>query len=172
VCTRQSTSREGESISMSAQYKNQVAPVSVSSRFPGVSAVLVKPHKQRLEPTVSPPPIQIPGSSDWRVRKILLFIDSHDGKIGPDMADICQELDLGISADYAVKLFKKQTGVGFREYGAHKRLLKAASQLAETSLSIKVIAADLGYNSPQDFSRRFKFQYRVKPSEYRRRQHI
>jgi AraC-like DNA-binding protein len=109
---------------------------------------------------------------DWRVRKILLFLDSEDGKIGPDMAEICRKLDLGISADYATKLFKKETGIGFREYAARKRLAKGATQLVETSLSIKVIAADLGYNSPQDFSRRFKFQYRLKPGEFRRQQHI
>ena len=115
--------------------------------------------------------IEVGQAMDWRVRKILLFIDSEDGKIGSDMADICRKLDLGISADYATKLFKKQTGSGFREYGARKRLMKAASQLAETSLSIKVIAADLGYHIPQAFSRRFKFQYQVKPTEYRRQQH-
>jgi AraC-like DNA-binding protein len=115
--------------------------------------------------------IETPGPPDWRVRRIVLFIDAEDGKVGPDMADICEKLDLGISAEYAVKLFKKHTGIGFRDYAAHRRLWKAANQLAETSLSIKVIAADLGYNSPQDFSRRFKFQYQVKPTEYRRRQH-
>jgi len=88
------------------------------------------------------------------------------------MAEICRKLELGISADYATKLFKKDTGIGFREYGAHKRLMKAASQLAETNLSIKVIAADLGYNIPQAFSRRFKFQYQLRPTEYRRQQHL
>jgi AraC-like DNA-binding protein len=119
----------------------------------------------------SPITIHVRESVDWRIKKILLFIDSEDGKIGSDMADICRQLNLGISADYATKLFRKETGIGFREYGAHKRLMKAAVQLAETNLSIKVIAADLGYNIPQTFSRRFKFQYQVKPTEYRRQQH-
>jgi methylphosphotriester-DNA--protein-cysteine methyltransferase len=111
-------------------------------------------------------------SLDWRVRKILLFVDAEDGKVGSDMTEICGKLDLGISADYAVKLFKRQTGIGFREYAAHKRLIRAANQLTQTSLSIKVIAADLGYNSPQDFSRRFKFQYQVKPTEFRKQRHL
>lgn len=144
-----------------------------SARSEGTVAPTVRSSSSalRLEPEVPSPEIGIDQAVDWRVKRILSLIDSEDGKIGSDMADVCRKLDLGISADYATKLFKRETGIGFREYGARKRLMKAASQLAETSLSIKVIAADLGYNIPQAFSRRFKFQYQVKPTEYRRQQH-
>jgi len=166
--------RQGESgSSVFAQSKkhNTQRP---SIRPKAVSISLV-PHDSDERNAKSPIPlagIKAAGSMDWRIRKILLFIDLADGKIGSDMADICRQLDLGISPDYATKLFKRETGIGFREYGARKRLMKAASQLAETNLSIKVIAADLGYNIPQAFSRRFKFQYQVKPTEYRRQQHL
>jgi AraC-like DNA-binding protein len=146
-------------------------PISSRSKFAALSVIQPDSSEQRLEPATVLTRIEV-RSVDWRIRKILSFIDSEDGKIGPDMAEICHTLDLGISADYATKLFKKETGAGFREYAARKRLEKGAAQLAETSLSIKVIAADLGYNSPQDFSRRFKFQYRIKPKEFRRQQHI
>jgi AraC-like DNA-binding protein len=135
----------------------------LEGRMPVPSAVI-----EQDDPSthVEPPTIR-----DWRVRRVLAFLDSEDGRTGQYMAGICRKLDLGISADYAVKLFKKETGIGFREYAAKRRLMKAATQLIETSLSIKVIAAELGYNSPQDFSRRFKFQFQVKPTEFRRRRH-
>jgi AraC-like DNA-binding protein len=149
--------------------------VEVAFLKPESSPVRVVPPSAMEQSTDSPTlsmRVVCPESLDWRVRKILIFVDAEDGKVGPDMTEICHKLDLGISADYAVKLFKRQTGIGFREYAAHKRLTRAANQLTQTSLSIKVIAADLGYNSPQDFSRRFKFQYRVKPTEFRKRRHL
>ncbi len=152
--------------------KTNAKPTSAGPKsgvIPVVRPDSSEPHLELATPLTS---VEILGPLDWRVRRILLFLDSEDGKIGPAMAEICRKLELGISADYATKLFKKDTRVGFREYGARKRLMKAASQLAETNLSIKVIAADLGYNIPQAFSRRFKFQYQLKPTEYRRQQHL
>ncbi len=158
---------------MSMRYKKRNAErTSIRPKTAAISVVRhdsSEPHSESATPLTR---IEIVGSVDWRIRKILLFIDSEDGKIGPDMTDICRQLDLGISADYATKLFKRETGIGFREYGARKRLMKAASQLADTNLSIKVIATDLGYNIPQAFSRRFKFQYQLRPTEYRRQQHL
>lgn len=151
--------------------KHHARPASIGSKSAPISLVGPDSEEQNLKPPIPPKRIEVGESLDWRIRKILLFIDAADGKIGSDMADICRQLDLGISADYATKLFKRETGSGFRDYGSGKRLMKAASQLADTNLSIKVIAANLGYNIPQAFSRRFKFQYRVKPTEYRRQQH-
>jgi AraC-like DNA-binding protein len=154
-------------------YEKQITTLSGTAiRSENSASAFLLAGTRARQPESSVAPVSTTGPLDWRVRKILLFIDAENGKIGQDMAEICRKLDLGISADYAVKLFKKITGTGFREYAAKKRLTKAASQLIETSLSIKVIAADLGYNSPQDFSRRFKFQYRVKPTEFRKQQHL
>lgn len=158
------------SVSMRAK-RHSTQPTSIRSKTAIAAASRHDFDSQQSESKIPLKEIEACQAVDWRVRKILLFIDSVDGKIGSSMADICGKLGLGISADYATKLFKKETCIGFREYGAHRRLMKAASQLAETSLSIKVIAADLGYNIPQAFSRRFKVQYQVKPTEYRRQQH-
>lgn len=165
--------RQGESRSsvFVQSKKHNAQPTSIGSKSAVISLVRPDSDEQNSRSPIPLKRIEVSDSLDWRIRKILLFIDSADGKIGSDMADICRQLSLGISADYATKLFKRETGIGFREYGARKRLMKAASQLAETNLSIKVIAADLGYNIPQAFSRRFKFQYQVKPTEYRRQQH-
>ena len=152
--------------------KTNAKPTSARPKSGVIPALHRRPSEQHSESAIPLTSVEILGSLDWRVRKILLFLDSEDGKIGPGMSEICRKLDLGISADYATKLFKKETGIGFREYGGRKRLMRAASQLAETNLSIKVIAADLGYNIPQAFSRRFKFQYQLRPTEYRRQQHL
>jgi AraC-like DNA-binding protein len=151
---------------------HDLKPVSVNSEPIDISAVLFKSSALPTLGMDTPSQIGDNNPLDWRVKKILLFIDTENGRIGPDMTEICRRLDLGISADYAVKLFRKQAGIGFREYAARRRLMQAARQLAETSLSIKVIAADLGYNSPQDFSRRFKFKYQLRPTEFRKRQHL
>lgn len=106
-------------------------------------------------------------SVDSRVRALLRHLDSHTG-VEWDLKDACTELKLDISAAYAARLFKLHIGVGVREYAKRKRLLLAAKRLTTTNLPIKVIAADLGYRNPVDFTRTFKEQYHLCPSKYRK----
>lgn len=115
--------------------------------------------------------IEIPkatSNTDWRVKKLQGFIDSHDGKIGWDLPRICRELGLGISGSHAARLFKRGTGIGVREYAKRQRLKIAAELLKTTTLSVKEIAAHLGYRDPWDFERQFRRLFRLSPTEFRR----
>src|SRR5262249_11024602 len=98
-------------------YKKKIsAAVAYALQTVGAHSAWIAPNALTSEPPASEPKPDRARSLDWRVRRILLFIDSENGKTGQDMAEICRILDLGISADYAMKLFKKETGIGFREY--------------------------------------------------------
>jgi len=100
--------------------------------------------------------------------KLVHFIDSQEGSIGWDLDHACRELRLDISGAYAARLFKRCTGLGVREYSKKKRLLMAAERLTTTDIPIKAIAAEFGYQSLPHFTRRFKKQFRLSPTDFRK----
>lgn len=106
---------------------------------------------------------------DQRIAKLTDFIDSHDGRIGWDLEHTCRKLKLDISGAYAARLFKLSRGLGVREYAKKKRLSAAAEFLRTTELSVKAIALEFGYRSPPDFTRRFKEQFHLSPTDFRKR---
>ena len=116
-----------------------------------------------------PSPASARDDLDPRIAKLAKFFDSHDGRIGWDLEHICRELKLDISGAYAARLFKLSTGLGVREYAKKKRLSAAAEFLRATDLSVKAIAAEFGYRSPPDFTRRFKEQFHLSPTDFRKR---
>jgi AraC-like DNA-binding protein len=108
-------------------------------------------------------------NDDPRIAKLTDFIDSRDGRVGWDLAHTCRELKLDISGAYAARLFRLSKGLGVREYAKNKRLSAAAKLLRTTNLSVKAIAVDFGYRSPSDFTRRFKEQFHLNPTSFRKR---
>lgn len=116
-----------------------------------------------------PKPQARPSDIDWRVQQLVHHIDNRIGSVEWNLAQACQELKLGISAPHAARLFKRHTGLGIREYAKAKRLLTAAERLIATDLPVKVIATEFGYRRPFDFARRFKAQYHLSPTQFRKR---
>jgi AraC-like DNA-binding protein len=106
---------------------------------------------------------------DWRVFRLQQFIDRQEGRLGWRLTDACRELDLGVSAPHAARLFRQCFGLTIREYTKRKRFRSATRYLENTPLSIKEIAANLGYSTPADFFRQFKEVFHVTPSDYRDR---
>lgn len=74
---------------------------------------------------------------------------------------------IGINRSYLTSVFKKQLHVSPQEYLLRFKLNIAAGQLSQTSRSIKDIAAGIGYNNPLTFSKIFKQEYGVSPSQFR-----
>lgn len=106
---------------------------------------------------------------DGRTHRLRSFIDQKDGQIGWSLSVLCQMLGLGISGAHAGRLFKRQFGIGVRQYAAGRRLVKAAHLLRTTNLCVKTISANLGYRSTTDFCRKFKRAFQLTPTDYRRR---
>jgi len=74
---------------------------------------------------------------------------------------------VNISASHFFALFKRQTGCAPIDCFIRLRMQHACRLLDETELSVKEVAATLGYDDPFYFSRIFKSVNRVAPSEYR-----
>ena len=81
-----------------------------------------------------------------------------------ELAELC-----GVSPRHLMRMFKASTGWSLHRFVAEERLRTARRLLAEDRVSIKVIAASLGFNSASHFTNAFLRQEQMTPSEYRRR---
>ncbi|AGT33538.1 AraC family transcriptional regulator [Geobacillus genomosp. 3] len=94
------------------------------------------------------------------------YIDRHYAE--PLTLDDVAEY-IGMSPYYFSKLFKEHFGVTFIDYVTNVRIERAREALAHTDQSLKEICFSVGYNDPNYFSRVFKKQTGLSPSEYRKK---
>ena len=94
------------------------------------------------------------------------YIDAHfDKDISLD--DVSKVVN--ISPYYFSKIFKEESGLNFIEYLTNIRIEKAKNLLENSSLSVKEICVSCGYSDPNYFSRSFKKNVGVTPTEYKDR---
>ncbi len=74
---------------------------------------------------------------------------------------------VNISPYYFSKIFKEENGLNFIEYLTNVRIDKAKKLLEDSNLSIKEICLSCGYTDPNYFSRSFKKNVGVTPTEYK-----
>lgn len=79
--------------------------------------------------------------------------------------DVSREVK--ISPYYFSKLFKQETGENFIEYLTNIRMEKAKELLSQSEKSMKEICSEVGYSDPNYFSRSFKKNVGVTPTEYK-----
>jgi len=76
--------------------------------------------------------------------------------------------ELGLTATYLSKLFKREVGVNFKEYLLEKQITEAKRLLRTTNAKIYEVAAAVGFNDQHYFSDVFKRCTSLTPLEYRR----
>lgn len=76
--------------------------------------------------------------------------------------------DLGCNEDYLGRIYHKYYGESITDTLNRIRLKHAAHLLLNTSLNIKEIAFQCGYNDPAYFRRRFLREYAMSPGDYRK----
>lgn len=74
----------------------------------------------------------------------------------------------GIDRSYLSKIFKYATGYTLQEYLIQFRVKKAKQLLKETSLSVQHVSYSVGYNDAFSFSKVFKKQTGMSPTEWRK----
>ncbi|MBB3113368.1 AraC-like DNA-binding protein [Paenibacillus phyllosphaerae] len=99
------------------------------------------------------------------IESIMDYIQAH--------ADRCEFTLQGMAEHFGVALpnlgqfFKDRTGQTLLEYTTSLRMEKAKVLLTSTSLQLKAVAEEVGYNNVSSFIRRFKQLTGVTPGEYR-----
>jgi len=73
-----------------------------------------------------------------------------------------------MSPKYLGTLFKKETGISFKEFQTAAKICRAKTLLADRNIRISEIAERLGYQDVDYFSRVFRQETEVSPSVYRR----
>ncbi len=101
------------------------------------------------------------------ITKALNYIRSQNKKSDITIDDVATHA--GFSTDYFNRIFFAHTGFNIMEYVRFSRLKKAAHLLRGTESDILDIALDCGYEAHESFSRAFKNQYGISPSEYRKK---
>jgi AraC family transcriptional regulator, arabinose operon regulatory protein len=74
---------------------------------------------------------------------------------------------VGVSASYLTSLFRKATGGGVLAYHTAVRMTAARTLLERTTLPVRDIAADVGYQDAFYFSRHFRRVHGMSPTEFR-----
>lgn len=78
--------------------------------------------------------------------------------------------ELGVSINTAMHAFRKDVGMGIMAYFSKLKIEKAMQLIREGNLSFRTISEQLGFESPEYFSRVFKKQIGMTPTEYAKQQ--
>lgn len=81
------------------------------------------------------------------------------------MAVIANGMDLSYA--YFSKIFRDETGVTFSHFLMEYRMREAEAKLKNSDITVREIAASVGYNNPKHFTRAFKNYFGVSPKLYR-----
>lgn len=93
------------------------------------------------------------------------YVHSHYKK-NVSLEDLAKEIDK--TSQYTSKIFKELFGVNFVEYLSNIRIEEAKSLLKDTTLRVKEIALEVGYDDANYFCRIFKKKLGMTPKEFRR----
>ena len=97
-----------------------------------------------------------------RLRKMLSL------RFAEDVSTSVFAQDLHCNADYLGRIYRRYYGESVTDTLNRIRLKHAAHLLLNTSLNIKEIAFQCGYNDPAYFRRRFLREYAMSPGDYRK----
>ena len=98
------------------------------------------------------------------VESVRLYLQENYGS-PVDFSALAESL--GFSAPYLSKLFHEQTGSSPSKYLTDLRMRQAKKLLLDTSLTVREIAARVGYPDPFHFSRSFKNTVGTSPAQFR-----
>jgi transcriptional regulator GlxA family with amidase domain len=104
--------------------------------------------------------------TDSRVRQAMVLLDT--GFHRPTMSLRMCATEMHLSVWHASRLLKEHTGIGFVDH-LHKRRIQAAQALLrDVRLSVKQVAAAVGYGSVTQLGRHFRVHTKMTPIQFRR----
>lgn len=103
-------------------------------------------------------------SLEERIQKVMEYIDRNV----TENVSRSEAAEMAIlSEDYFTKVFKQQTGYGFKEYVLKRKMDYSQRLLKETNFQIGVIAMKVGYSNFSNFTYQFRKYTGLSPQEYR-----
>jgi AraC-like DNA-binding protein len=120
-----------------------------------------------LAPVMLP---EVPGEAPVALdRRVLVLLDRiFTGRVRHRSQLTETARSLRVSPSYLSRLVVSQTGMTFKRHLQVAKMGESARLLDESELSVKEIAAAMGYEHVPSFDRQFRRYFHVTPSEYRR----
>ena len=102
---------------------------------------------------------------EQRIREVIRYLNENMDRSVPrsEAAKLAC-----LNEDYFSRAFKKETGMGYKEYVLKEKMVYAAKLLTNTELSITTIAAKVGYDNYNHFSQAFRKVMDQTPTDYRK----
>ncbi len=101
------------------------------------------------------------------VEKAIAIVEDNINNVGFSVEELAAQLN--ISRGYLYKKMVKITGKTSLEFIRVVRMKRAQQLLSESQLQVAEIAYKLGYNSPKIFTKHFKEEFGMSPSEFMRK---
>lgn len=99
------------------------------------------------------------------IQALVRYLQEH---LGEDVTLAVLAEEFHLSAQYISQLFKSEIGVNFLTYLTNIRMEKAKNLLLTTPLSVAEVSEQAGYGDYRVFTKVFKKNEGVTPSQYRR----
>ncbi len=119
-------------------------------------------RRSYIEPT--PEDIEITPLDQQLIGKAVKYVENNMGRSDLTVEELSREL--GMSRVHLYKKLLALTGKSPIEFIRVLRLKRAAQYLRESQMNVSEIAYQLGFNNPKYFSKYFKDEYGMTPSEY------
>jgi len=140
---------------------------TVANRDPGPplrpTALLYELFALLADECASGRPVRITAAE--LVREAKVFV-SQNFQREIDVADVIRHI--GIDRSHFSRVFRRSEGGSLQEYLIRTRMERARRLIEETDLSIRAIAASVGYRNYPTFERRYRAHYGHAPSAARR----
>ena len=110
----------------------------------------------------------IPGrekSGEQTLNDAIKYIDDNLHNPSLQIADVAKYLSY--NKKYFAELFKKKTGLTFSKYLCRIRIIKSCEYIERTNMSVKEIAALVGFSDPLYFTKKFNEIMFIPPTVYR-----
>jgi len=101
-----------------------------------------------------------------KISQVLLYIDNHYIEPVP-LRHLASQVDM--HPDYLSRCFKREVGMRVHQYLLLRRIERARHLLAQSTYSVREIAAQVGFSNSEVFSRAFKRLIGCSPRVYRQR---
>ena len=119
-----------------------------------------------VEPT--PSEIQITSLDEQLIEKAVKYVEDNISRSDLTVEELSK--NLGMSRVHLYKKILALTGKSPIEFIRVLRLKRAAQYLRESQLNVSEIAYKLGFNNPKYFSKYFKEEFGISPSEYQNKE--
>ena len=113
---------------------------------------------------LTPSEIQITSLDEKLIKKALLVVENNISDADFSVDKLSREI--GMSRVHLYKKLTSLTGKSPIEFIRIIRLRRAAQLLEKSQMSVSEIAYQVGFNNPKYFTKYFKSEYNVLPSEY------